>query len=239
MGDRPKCVPDSIVGETAVVSQFDEKTPNRRNRIVQLCRQRCDHPARLFAKKGCDASARSLLQFHGMLLIKYSIQLNIGSKHAILYQKKWGMASPAEKRANQTMHEQCLVDSACSHFQRYPTHHGPRTGLPHKRMIKYGIRMRGIPCQKRIQLNFVFIAKSIYAGGVYWPVMIPPSGLNGKMKRSYHLIKLKMETVEDLKRLMDQMGKPSLDDLITSMIVLTDAHRLRLGNIGWDVYSKR
>jgi hypothetical protein len=64
-------------------------------------------------------------------------------------------------------------------------------------------------------------------------------GLTSKMKRSYCLIRLKTETVEDLKRLMAQMGKPTLDNLISAMMNLTDAHRLGLRDIGWDVFSKR
>ncbi|MFO7460871.1 MAG: hypothetical protein R6X07_09620, partial [Desulfatiglandales bacterium] len=65
------------------------------------------------------------------------------------------------------------------------------------------------------------------------------NGLTSKMKRSYCLIRLKTETVEDLKRLMAQMGKPTLDDLISAMMNLTDAHRLGLRDIDWDVFSKR
>ena len=59
------------------------------------------------------------------------------------------------------------------------------------------------------------------------------------MNRTHQLIKLKIETVQDLKRLMKQMGKASLDDLIFSMIRITDAHRLGLKDFGWDFYRKR
>lgn len=56
------------------------------------------------------------------------------------------------------------------------------------------------------------------------------------MKETHKLIKLRIETVEDLKRLMGQMGMGSLDDLITSMIRLTDAHRLNLKECGWQTH---
>lgn len=54
-----------------------------------------------------------------------------------------------------------------------------------------------------------------------------------KMRKLYQLIKLRMETVEDLKRLKDQMGKPGLDDLIQSMIQMIDIKRLNLKDFGW------
>ena len=60
-----------------------------------------------------------------------------------------------------------------------------------------------------------------------------------KLKRTHRLIMLRAETVEDLKRLMMQMGVSSLDDLIVSMIRLTDAHRLGLKDTGWKAYSMR
>lgn len=53
------------------------------------------------------------------------------------------------------------------------------------------------------------------------------------MKKLYQLIKLRVETVEDLKRLKDQMGKPGLDDLIQSMIQMIDIKRLNLKDFGW------
>lgn len=59
------------------------------------------------------------------------------------------------------------------------------------------------------------------------------------MKRTHRLIKLKIETVHDLKRLMAQTGRGSLDELIASMIRLTDAHRLGLKETGWYIHSKR
>jgi len=59
------------------------------------------------------------------------------------------------------------------------------------------------------------------------------------MKRTHQLIKLKIETVQDLKRLMTQTGQGSLDKLIASMIRFTDAHRLGLKEAGWYIHSKR
>jgi hypothetical protein len=53
------------------------------------------------------------------------------------------------------------------------------------------------------------------------------------MNRQYRLIRLRTETVQDLKRLMAQLGNASLDDLIISMIRLMDAYRLNLKNTGW------
>ena len=60
-----------------------------------------------------------------------------------------------------------------------------------------------------------------------------------KMKKTYQLIKLKTVTVQDLKRLMRQTGKGSLDDLIMTLIRLMDTHRHGLKDVGWDIYSKR
>ena len=62
------------------------------------------------------------------------------------------------------------------------------------------------------------------------------------MKRrlgTHQLIKLKVETVQELKRLMSQTGQGSLDHLITKMIHITDTHRLCLKGSGWVIHSKR
>ena len=56
------------------------------------------------------------------------------------------------------------------------------------------------------------------------------------MKRTHQLIRLKIDTVKDLKRLKADTGHVTLDDLIVSMIRLTDAHRLGLKEIGWKRY---
>jgi len=55
------------------------------------------------------------------------------------------------------------------------------------------------------------------------------------MKRTYQLIKLRVETVQDLKRLRTDMGIGGLDELINVMIRLTDEHRLVLGDTGWNM----
>ena len=59
------------------------------------------------------------------------------------------------------------------------------------------------------------------------------------MKRSYRLIKLKIKTVEELKKLMREQGKGSLDQLIVSMIQRTDEQRLRLKESAWLSRLKR
>ena len=60
-----------------------------------------------------------------------------------------------------------------------------------------------------------------------------------EMKREYRLIKLRSETVQDLNRLMTEMGIGSLDDLVKTMIRVTNEHRFILKGSGWDIYSKR
>jgi len=60
-----------------------------------------------------------------------------------------------------------------------------------------------------------------------------------KLKREYRLIKLRTETVQDLKKLMTEMGIGSLDDLINTMIQITNEHRFVLKGTGWDIHLKR
>ena len=57
--------------------------------------------------------------------------------------------------------------------------------------------------------------------------------------RTHQLIKLKVETVQELKRLMSQTGQGSLDHLINKMIHITDAHRLDMKETGWVIHSRR
>ena len=57
------------------------------------------------------------------------------------------------------------------------------------------------------------------------------------MKKRYVLVRLRAETVEDLKRLRSQMAKASLDDLVVSMIQMTDSHLSVLKNTGWQDIS--
>ena len=59
------------------------------------------------------------------------------------------------------------------------------------------------------------------------------------MEKTHKLIKLKTGTVQNLKRLMTEMGIGSLDDLINTMIRVTNEHRFVLKETGWDIYSKR
>jgi len=59
-----------------------------------------------------------------------------------------------------------------------------------------------------------------------------------KTLRIHQLIKLKVETVQDLKRLKTQTGQGSLDGLIKTMIRLMDAHRTGLKDTGWDIHLK-
>jgi hypothetical protein len=54
------------------------------------------------------------------------------------------------------------------------------------------------------------------------------------MKHSYQLIKLRTNTVQDLKRLKTDMGIAGLDELVNIMIRVTNEHRLVLGCKGWD-----
>ena len=58
------------------------------------------------------------------------------------------------------------------------------------------------------------------------------------MKRPYKLIKLKTNTVQDLKRLKTDMGMGSLDELVNIMIQVTNEHRLVLGDTGWDMWGE-
>jgi hypothetical protein len=56
--------------------------------------------------------------------------------------------------------------------------------------------------------------------------------------RTHKLVKLRVETVQNLRRLLSQTGHGSLDNLIMKMIKLTDAHRIGLKETGWSVYYK-
>ena len=49
---------------------------------------------------------------------------------------------------------------------------------------------------------------------------------------------LKVETVRSLKRLQNQSGHASLDDLIVKMINLTDSYRTGLKDTGWQSFPK-
>ena len=49
------------------------------------------------------------------------------------------------------------------------------------------------------------------------------------------MIKLRVETVQDMKRLKTDMGIGGLDELVNIMIQVTDEHRQVLQNTGWDM----
>jgi hypothetical protein len=53
------------------------------------------------------------------------------------------------------------------------------------------------------------------------------------MERTHQLIKLKVGTVQNLKHLKTEMGLNSLDSLISTMIRVTNEHRLVYKNTGW------
>jgi hypothetical protein len=56
----------------------------------------------------------------------------------------------------------------------------------------------------------------------------------GHMKHTYRLIKLKTETVRELKELMSETGAPGIDSLVCSMIKLIRAERERFKDEGWN-----
>ena len=53
------------------------------------------------------------------------------------------------------------------------------------------------------------------------------------MEKTHQFIKLKVGTVQNLKRLKTEMGLNSLDALINIMIRVTNEHRLVYKNTGW------
>ena len=55
------------------------------------------------------------------------------------------------------------------------------------------------------------------------------------MARTHQLIKLRIETVQDLKRLKTEMGLAGIDDLINTMIRVTGEYRFVLKGAGWCV----
>lgn len=54
------------------------------------------------------------------------------------------------------------------------------------------------------------------------------------MDRTHQLIKLRCETVRDLKRLKMEMGQVGMDGLISSMIRITRSYRMKLKDTGWN-----
>ena len=63
--------------------------------------------------------------------------------------------------------------------------------------------------------------------------------LENSVRPEYRLVKLKAETVIDLRRLKDETGQASLNNLITKMIQLTDCYRAGLKEAGWDGSAAR
>jgi hypothetical protein len=59
------------------------------------------------------------------------------------------------------------------------------------------------------------------------------------LERTHQLIKLKVGTVQGLKRLKTEMGLNSLDTLINTMIRVTDESRLVFKRTGWIVPAKK
>jgi len=53
------------------------------------------------------------------------------------------------------------------------------------------------------------------------------------MKKRYVLIKLSSETVRELKKRQQQLGKPSLNELIVDMIHILDDRNATLKCTGW------
>lgn len=59
------------------------------------------------------------------------------------------------------------------------------------------------------------------------------------MKNYYRLIRLKADTVHELKKLSSDMGRASLDDLLLAMVRIVRDHRRELANAGWRVGEVR
>ena len=54
------------------------------------------------------------------------------------------------------------------------------------------------------------------------------------MNKAHHLVKLRTDTVNNLKILKSEMGQGCLDGLINHMIRVTKAYRLCLKETGWN-----
>ena len=59
------------------------------------------------------------------------------------------------------------------------------------------------------------------------------------MNNHYKLIRLKTNTVHELKKLSSDMGRASLDDLLLAMVRIVRDHRRELANAGWAVGEVR
>lgn len=58
------------------------------------------------------------------------------------------------------------------------------------------------------------------------------------MNKKYKFIKLKTETVQELNRLMTEMGLGSLEDTVNTMIRVTDEYRFMFKGGSWHAPSK-
>ena len=58
------------------------------------------------------------------------------------------------------------------------------------------------------------------------------------MKRTYKFMKQKTDTIQDLKRLMTEIGLSSLDDLVKTRIRVTDEYRFVFKEGSWHKHSK-
>jgi hypothetical protein len=63
--------------------------------------------------------------------------------------------------------------------------------------------------------------------------------LENAVRPEYRLVRLKAETVTELRRLKDETGEASLDNLITEMIRLTVSYQAGLKEAGWERTSDR
>lgn len=54
------------------------------------------------------------------------------------------------------------------------------------------------------------------------------------MKKSYQLVKLKVGTVRELKRLMPKPAETGLDGLLNTMIRITEEYRFVMKHAGWN-----
>ena len=59
------------------------------------------------------------------------------------------------------------------------------------------------------------------------------------MRCQYGLLKLRAETIQDLKVLRSEMGRAVLDDLVSEMIRVMRDYRSRLKEKGWDFLRRK
>lgn len=59
------------------------------------------------------------------------------------------------------------------------------------------------------------------------------------MRREYGLLRLRAETIQELKVLRSEMGRASLDDLVSGMIRIARDYRSQLKEKGWDSLRRK